>query len=194
MESELVIETVVGRRRLYRLNREHPFATALLELFRVERERRDALATTVTRWAEQHHDAVAAAWLFGSVARQEDRLSSDVDIALVVRENAQREGSSRRTPQLAEPRGPTLLPPPKRDRLQCRRCGGHAGVGSRHVAAARARCDAAVWAGTDGASRSPSGLPSSDRAARSLTATRTGAGRMAGLAHPGQVNYPGHDI
>ncbi|MCE2657303.1 MAG: nucleotidyltransferase domain-containing protein [Rubrivivax sp.] len=73
-----------GRTQLYELNAAHPLASSLAALFHDEQGRWDALMSSI-RDVLDRHGAVSAAWLYGSVARGDDALGSDVDIALVVR-------------------------------------------------------------------------------------------------------------
>jgi predicted nucleotidyltransferase len=70
------------RARLFRVRREHPLATALDTLFREEEKRFEAVLEAV-RMAAERCDGLVAAWLYGSVARGQDREASDVDIAVV---------------------------------------------------------------------------------------------------------------
>jgi predicted nucleotidyltransferase len=72
-----------GRSRLYRRRRSHPLSQVLLELFREEESRFEAIVGRVREAAEAHRPPLTAAWLYGSVARKEDRPTSDLDIAAV---------------------------------------------------------------------------------------------------------------
>jgi len=83
VDSGLVQRIGNGRGAVYRLNSEHPFASAMRELFAVERERKHAIPRAVQEWAEHTDPAPIAVWLFGSVARHEDKFGSDVDLVLV---------------------------------------------------------------------------------------------------------------
>lgn len=71
-----------GRARLFRVQRDHPLATALDALFREEEQRFEAVLAAV-RMAAEHCPGVLAAWVYGSVARGLDRETSDVDVAIV---------------------------------------------------------------------------------------------------------------
>jgi predicted nucleotidyltransferase len=73
-----------GRAQLYALNESHPFASALVALFREEQQRWERLLTTIRETLAKKGPAVRAAWLYGSVARAEDTPRSDLDIALLV--------------------------------------------------------------------------------------------------------------
>jgi len=76
-----------GRSQLYQRRTEHPWAGPLHALFWTEREQWDNLLTAVRQTLEQN-DAVVAAWLYGSVARGEDRPRSDVDFAVLLKSAA----------------------------------------------------------------------------------------------------------
>jgi len=76
-----------GRAASYRLDVEHPIGRALLDLFHVERERMEAIRQAVVRVAEQMSPPPLAVWVFGSVARREDRPDSDLDLLLVVEDD-----------------------------------------------------------------------------------------------------------
>lgn len=79
----LVTETALGARQVYTLNALHPFVAPLIQLFAVERERRQAIRHAVEDWEGDVRSRPLAVWLFGSVARHEDTAESDVDLALV---------------------------------------------------------------------------------------------------------------
>jgi len=79
-----------GRTRLYRLRAEYPLAALIAGLFAAE-EARFAAIREALRTAAGQVGAVAA-WIYGSVARGEDRPDSDLDILLIV-EPEELEGS-----------------------------------------------------------------------------------------------------
>lgn len=81
--SGLVEQVGRGRGAVYRVRRDHPFAPPLRALFAAERGRRAAVPRAVRDWAERVEPGPLAVWLFGSVARRDDRFGSDVDLALV---------------------------------------------------------------------------------------------------------------
>jgi predicted nucleotidyltransferase len=58
-----------------------------LELFRKEEDRFDAIVGKVREAVETLHPKLAAAWIYGSVARGEDRPTSDLDVAVVATED-----------------------------------------------------------------------------------------------------------
>lgn len=83
--QQLVIVHGSGRTQLYALNPSHPFSGALVALFQEEQRRWDALLESIREVLAKRGSAVSAAWLYGSVARGEDSLASDLDIAILVR-------------------------------------------------------------------------------------------------------------
>lgn len=85
--TELVRTYGQGRSVSYQLDTEHPLAGMLIQVFKDEVGRVDAVLQRVRGAAERPE--VAALWLFGSVARREDRVGSDVDLLLVVRDDAE---------------------------------------------------------------------------------------------------------
>ncbi|MBC9176179.1 helix-turn-helix domain-containing protein [Pseudoroseomonas ludipueritiae] len=72
-----------GRSVLYRLRPEHPLAPALSALFEAEERRFQNILEGARSAAEAAGPGLVALWLFGSVARGEDRADSDLDLALV---------------------------------------------------------------------------------------------------------------
>jgi len=78
-----VVEMVgSGRSRLYRAITDHPLVTGLETLFAAERRRYEGMLSAIADAAIDPQ--IAAAWLFGSVARHEDGPDSDLDVAVVV--------------------------------------------------------------------------------------------------------------
>jgi predicted nucleotidyltransferase len=83
LETMRIVEALgAGRSRLFRVRPAHPLAPTLDALFLSEEKRFDAVLDAV-RIAAGRCDGLVAAWLYGSVARGEDRETSDVDIAVV---------------------------------------------------------------------------------------------------------------
>lgn len=72
-----------GQVRLFVVQRGHPLSSALDGLFMAEEDRFDAVMRALRVAVEERRDAIEAAWLYGSVARGEDTVDSDVDIAIV---------------------------------------------------------------------------------------------------------------
>lgn len=70
-----------GRSILYGIDREHSLSGALEALFRAERKREEDILAAVK--AATDDGAIDAAWLYGSFARHEDKVGSDLDIVLV---------------------------------------------------------------------------------------------------------------
>lgn len=77
-----------GRSVLYRLRPDHPLAAALSALFEAEERRFEAILDSARQAVESAGPGLVALWLFGSVARGDDRISSDLDLALVARPEA----------------------------------------------------------------------------------------------------------
>lgn len=82
-----------GRTQVHALRPEHPLGPALLALFEAER----------TRWHEVTEElhallkdggAVQAAWVYGSVARSSDTPGSDLDLVVIMSDDAPRESAS----------------------------------------------------------------------------------------------------
>lgn len=83
LEAMKVVDVLgADRTRLFRVQREHPLATALDALFHEEEQRFEAVLGAV-RTAAERCQGLVAAWLYGSVARGLDRGTSDVDVAVV---------------------------------------------------------------------------------------------------------------
>lgn len=82
-----------GRATSYRLDLEHPVGRSLLNLFHAEEERVEMIRQAVASAARQMSPPPLAVWVFGSVARGEDRPESDLDLLLVLEddETAERE-------------------------------------------------------------------------------------------------------
>jgi predicted nucleotidyltransferase len=70
-------------RLLYRLNPDHPLTPALAALFAAEAARVDAVFRAVRTALDRAQLPVLAAWVYGSVARGEDTVASDLDVAVV---------------------------------------------------------------------------------------------------------------
>lgn len=83
LDAMKIVEVLGAERtRLFRVQRKHPLAAVLDRLFQEEEERFEAVLSAI-RTAMGRCDGVTAGWLYGSVARSEDRETSDVDIAVV---------------------------------------------------------------------------------------------------------------
>jgi predicted nucleotidyltransferase len=84
----LVDEVGQARATSYRLNEAHPLQPALRALFATERERSERLLEEIRATAQSLKPRPIAVWLFGSVARGEDRADSDLDLAILSPEGA----------------------------------------------------------------------------------------------------------
>ena len=81
LQSMQIVEALgSGRSQLFRLRSKHPLAPAVANLFDAEETRFEAVLASVRSAAAK---SVIAAWLYGSVARGEDRPDSDLDVAVV---------------------------------------------------------------------------------------------------------------
>jgi predicted nucleotidyltransferase len=77
----VVTELGTGRSLLYQINHRHPLSAALEALLRAEEERTQAVLDAVRRAVQAPE--IIAAWIYGSVARGEDALDSDLDLAVL---------------------------------------------------------------------------------------------------------------
>ena len=80
---QVVTEIGNGYARLFSLNRDSPFFASVQNLFATEERRFADILAAVKECASLFGDKVVAAWVFGSVARGEDKASSDLDVALI---------------------------------------------------------------------------------------------------------------
>jgi predicted nucleotidyltransferase len=87
VEMDLVSVAGAGRARLYSMRADHPLHDALNNLFAAEERRFEAVLNAIREAAAGCGSGVKAVWLYGSVARGEDRPGSDLDIAVVAAEN-----------------------------------------------------------------------------------------------------------
>ena len=76
-----------GRAASYQLDVKHPIGRSLLDLFHAEEERMEAIRQAVGTAARQMEPPPLALWVFGSVARHEDRPDSDLDLLLVIEDD-----------------------------------------------------------------------------------------------------------
>jgi predicted nucleotidyltransferase len=72
-----------GRAAAYQLDARHPVAQLLVALFRSEDQRIKSIYDSIRRAAERLSPPPLAVWMFGSTARHEDDLQSDLDLLLV---------------------------------------------------------------------------------------------------------------
>jgi len=87
-EMDLVSVAGTGRARLYSMRADHPLHGVLDTLFEAEERRFNAILEAIREAAHACGPSVVAVWLYGSVARGEDRPGSDLDIAVFAVENA----------------------------------------------------------------------------------------------------------
>jgi len=87
--SGIVFREIAGRSHVWRLSREHVLAPTLMELFQAERESMTILKSELQ--GAIRGLPVKHAWLFGSVARGDERPTSDVDLLVQVRSRAEKE-------------------------------------------------------------------------------------------------------
>jgi predicted nucleotidyltransferase len=79
VDHGLVVRQEVGRTHLYRLNHEHVAATAALELARLRQTLLDRIQGAIADWRVQPVNAS----LFGSAARGDGTVESDIDVLIV---------------------------------------------------------------------------------------------------------------
>ncbi|WP_283195997.1 helix-turn-helix domain-containing protein [Rhizobium sp. AN80A] len=82
-ESGVIVAEGAGYSRLYRLNAAHYLADQIRGLFAAEDRRFAAIVGAVKDSAGNKAPLVKSLWIYGSVARGEDRLGSDLDVAVV---------------------------------------------------------------------------------------------------------------
>ena len=87
-QQQLVTVRGSGRSQLYFLNEASPLAQAVSGLFQSEQQRWDTLLARIRAMLAKHGPHLMAAWVYGSVARGEDTAQSDVDVALLVSDQA----------------------------------------------------------------------------------------------------------
>jgi predicted nucleotidyltransferase len=82
-QAGMIATVGVQRARLYQLRLDHPMRPAFDALFRAEEHRFAAIEDGIRHAARVCGPGILAVWLYGSVARGEDRPDSDLDIAIV---------------------------------------------------------------------------------------------------------------
>ncbi len=89
LERLQMIETAGSKHAiLHRLSTEHPLATWIVALFEAEAERSAAIFQLIGETVLHAAPDTAAVWVYGSVARNEDGPGSDLDVAVVLRDDA----------------------------------------------------------------------------------------------------------
>jgi predicted nucleotidyltransferase len=86
-KTGLIEPTGSGRSKLYNLNRGTPLYESIKALFKAEEARFAAITEAIRACALTQEDTVLAVWIYGSVARGEDNLCSDLDIAFIARDS-----------------------------------------------------------------------------------------------------------
>lgn len=81
---DVIEELGTARSLLYRVNKAHPLFKPLAELFNAESARAKDIQDAIRSAADR--EGIIAAWIYGSVARNEDSPDSDLDIVIVARE------------------------------------------------------------------------------------------------------------
>lgn len=74
----------IGHGAIYHLSPDHPLLPALHTLFLAEHERYHRVLDGIREAAQSVQPELVAVWLYGSVARGEDRIESDFDLTVVV--------------------------------------------------------------------------------------------------------------
>lgn len=87
--SGLILREIVGRAHVWRMGKGHALAPVITTLFRAEAQSLTTLTTDIE--AVIRTLPVHRAVLFGSVARGEERATSDVDLLVVVRTRADKD-------------------------------------------------------------------------------------------------------
>lgn len=86
VEFGILDEVGSGRSRLFSMNRISPFNISIVSLFDAEESRFKGVIEAVRECAASLGNKVIAAWIYGSVARGEDRAESDLDVLLIAHE------------------------------------------------------------------------------------------------------------
>lgn len=103
LEGSGAVQAVgTDRSVLYSLRPEHPLTPALVAVFEAEEGRFQAMLASAKDAAQLVGPGLVALWLFGSVARGEDRQDSDLDLALVFNDVPHRRGQPGTLPGLAK--------------------------------------------------------------------------------------------
>ncbi len=88
LESRIVSVAGSGHARLFSIHQDHRLRPALNALFVAEAARFDAVLNSVRTAALESGSGLAAVWLYGSVARGGDNFDSDIDIAVIAKDDA----------------------------------------------------------------------------------------------------------
>lgn len=90
-----------ARSVVFQINDKHPLRGALEDLFVAERSIFTELIRAIEEQLDRLGPGLLAAWLYGSVAKERDRPTSDVDIAIVTRRSERSRLKDRLTESLA---------------------------------------------------------------------------------------------
>ena len=94
MDTQVVKAAGSGRAILYEINRIHPLASSIIELFVQEFARTRSVLDRIRTTLDEANPTPIAAWIYGSVASGEDKPGSDFDIALVFGDDEQVEDAT----------------------------------------------------------------------------------------------------
>lgn len=81
--TNAIVDEGSDRTRLYRFNWSHPFANQISALFAAENDRLQRIFDSVRGSGQILGARLASLWIYGSVARREDGIESDVDIGVI---------------------------------------------------------------------------------------------------------------
>ncbi len=84
----MVVMRGSGNARLYSLRTDHPLCGPIEALFEAERTRFDAVREVIRAAAQELEPVLVAAYVYGSVARGQDRPDSDLDVLVVAQDEA----------------------------------------------------------------------------------------------------------
>ncbi|WP_198038823.1 MarR family transcriptional regulator [Skermanella stibiiresistens] len=83
-EAGIVAVAGSARTRLYGFGKNHPLCAAIEAVFEAEEKRFETIFAEIRKITDGFQPRPLAVWLYGSVARGEDKSTSDFDIAIVV--------------------------------------------------------------------------------------------------------------
>ncbi len=86
VESGIVSAAGAGRARLYAIRSGNPLGAAIDALFESEERRFEGILDSIRDAAHSLDPGIMAVWIYGSVARGEDRPASDLDVVVVTTE------------------------------------------------------------------------------------------------------------
>ncbi len=86
LETGVIEQVGAGHAVSYRIDRRHPLSKPLTGLFKAEVARVDRIFHLIREFAADCEKGLVSIWLYGSVARHEDRSDSDLDLMVVMEE------------------------------------------------------------------------------------------------------------